>query len=70
MEQELETFLNAVRVWKKRAFSEFSLGEGSPPDSVGDPPSQDSGRSQTSLPHAILPSFAGNGNGSGGSPSP
>ena len=70
MEQELETFINAVRVWKKRAFSEFSSAEGVPADSVSDPPSQDSGRSLAPLPRAKLPSFAGNGDGSGGSSAP
>jgi len=70
MEQELETFINAVRVWKKRAFSEFSAAEGAPADSVSDPPSQDSGRSLASLPRTTLPSLAGNGNGSGGSGAP
>jgi hypothetical protein len=70
MEHELETFLNAVRVWKKRAFSEFSSADGVPADSVSDPPSQDSGRSQGSLPRATLPSFVGNGNGTGGGSTP
>jgi hypothetical protein len=59
MEQELETFLAAVRTWKKRAFADLSLGEAGP-DSVGDPPA-DSGR-----PRPNLQSFTGNGNGAGG----
>ncbi len=62
MEQELETFLNSVRVWKKRGFSELVAGEGSGPDSVSDPPSPGS---QPALPRAHLPSFAGTGNDNG-----